>query len=178
VDIAALLQSVESSSLSAWLRESLYAFPLIESLHVVGLTLVFGTIVVVDLRLLGLASVARPFTTIAHDALRLTWTAFGLTGVTGVLMFITNAVAYSRNVQFRLKMCLLVLAGLNVLLFRLTTGRRVERWKLDTAAPRAGKVAAALSLVLWMAVIFLGRWVGFAAKEIPPPDVDLPIDLM
>lgn len=178
MDIAGLLQSVESSSLAAWLRESLYAFPLVESFHVIGLTLVFGTIAVVDLRLLGLASVGRPFATLARDTLRWTWAAFGLTALTGGLMFITNALAYSRNVQFRLKMCVLVLAGLNVLLFNLTTGRTVEHWNLDRAAPRAGRIAAALSLVLWIGVIFLGRWVAFAAREIPSPDLDLPVSLM
>jgi hypothetical protein len=178
MDIAGLLQSVESSSLATWLRESLYAFPLVESLHVIGLTLVFGTIAVVDLRLLGLASVGRPFATLARDTLRWTWAAFGLTALTGGLMFITNALAYSRNVQFRLKMCLLVLAGLNVLVFNMTTGRTTGQWNLDRAAPRAGRIAAALSLVLWIGVIFLGRWVGFAAREIPSPDLDLPIDLL
>ena len=69
----------------------LYLFPIIESVHVIGLTMVFGTILIIDLRLLGLASSRRPFTAIAADVLRWTWLAFAVTATTGALMFVTNA---------------------------------------------------------------------------------------
>jgi hypothetical protein len=175
--MTAFLQSIESSGLAAWLRNSLYAFPLIESLHVIGLTLVFGTAAVIDLRLLGLASVRRPFARLAPEILKWTWAAFALTATTGALMFSTNAVAYYQNLQFRLKMSLLVLAGVNVLVFNITAGRSVQRWNTDKAAPLAGKLAAAFSLALWIGVIFLGRWVGFTKATDLTPDVDILIDL-
>ncbi len=97
MDIAGFLQSLESSNLATAIRNSLYLFPLIESLHVLGLTLVFGTIVIVDLRLLGIASVGRPFTRITSDVLKWTWAAFVWTATTGMLMFITNGNVYYHN---------------------------------------------------------------------------------
>jgi hypothetical protein len=177
MDIVELLRSLESSGPAAWLRGSLYAFPLIESFHVIGLTMVFGSIAVIDLRLLGLASVRRPFATLASEIIKWTWAAFGLTAATGVLMFSTNALAYYQNLQFRFKMSLLVLAGINMLIFNITAGRRVHRWSTDKAAPLSGKLAGAFSLLLWIGVIFLGRWVGFTKAIDLTPDIDILINL-
>ena len=86
--IPEFLASLEASSLAASIRNSLYLFPLIESSHVIGLTMVFGTIAIIDLRLLGMASTRRPFTRMASDILKWTWAAFALTVTTGLLMFI------------------------------------------------------------------------------------------
>ena len=96
------------------------------SFHVIGLAMVFGTIAIVDLRLLGLASAHRPFTKVA-EVLKWTWVAFGLTITTGLLMFITNATVYFQNVHFRWKMVLIALSGLNMLVFELTCGRNVQQ---------------------------------------------------
>jgi hypothetical protein len=177
MDITRLLQSIESSGLAAWLRASLYAFPLIESLHVIGLTMVFGTVAIIDLRLLGLASARRPFATLAAETIRWTWAAFAVTAATGVLMFSTNALSYYHNLQFRLKMAMLVLAAINVLVFNITVGRSIDRWNTDKAAPLAGKLAGAISLLLWIGVIFLGRWVGFTKVPDLTPDLDILINL-
>jgi hypothetical protein len=174
MNIVELLQPLQSSALAEWLRNSLYAFPLIESFHVIGLTIVFGTAAIIDLRLLGLASVRRPFAALASDTMKWTWTAFALTAATGALMFSTNAQVYYHNLQFRLKMALLMLAGINVLIFNVTAGRTVNRWSSDRAAPPAGKVAAAVSLAIWIGVIFLGRWVGFTKQaDVTPPPGDI-----
>ena len=97
MDIAAFLASLESSSIAVAIRTTVVAFPLIESAHVIGLTLVFGTIMIIDLRMLGLAWTRRPFSVIADEVLRWTWVAFGIAAVTGALMFITNAAAYYQN---------------------------------------------------------------------------------
>src|SRR5262249_22687369 len=115
--IADILSFLESSRLAERIRESLYLFPLIESCHVLGLTMVFGTIAIIDLRLLGIASSRRSFRKIASDVLKWTWAAFALTVATGSLMFITNAGVYYHNFFFRTKMVLLVLAGINMLMF-------------------------------------------------------------
>jgi hypothetical protein len=168
MDIASFLASLEASSLATRIRDSLYLFPFIESLHVVGLTLVFGTILIVDLRLLGIASARRPFSRIASDIMKWTWTSFLLTALTGVLMFITNAGVYYQNFFFRTKIALLVLAGINMLIFERTLRRTVHRWDKDPAAPRAGKAAAVLSLILWIAIIFAGRWIGFTTSQSQP----------
>ena len=175
MDVAALLQQIKASGLATSIRDSLYAFPLIESTHVVGLTLVFGTIAIMDLRLLGMAWAERPFTTVKNDILKWTWLAFALTVTTGSLMFITNADVYFNNVEFRFKMALIALSGLNMLVFEFTAGRSMEKWSNDRTAPLAGKIAGALSLILWIGVIFLGRWVGFTSTGHldAAPDINL-----
>jgi hypothetical protein len=176
MDIAEFLSSLEASSLATKIRESLLLFPLIESTHVLGLTMVFGTIAIIDLRLLGIASVRRPFTRIAADILKWTWAAFALTVATGLLMFITNASVYYQNFFFRSKMVLLVLAGINMLMFELTAGRSIRQWDKDEAAPISGKTVAAASLALWIAIIFLGRWVGFTTTRAavkPAEDINI-----
>ena len=168
MDIAALLASLEASTLANQIRNSLYLFPLIESSHVIGLTMVFGMIAIIDLRLLGVASTRRPFMRVASDVMKWIWAAFALTAVTGMLMFITNAGVYYHNFNFRSKMALLALAGINMLVFELTAGRTVHRWDKDAAAPLAGRATAALSLVLWIGVIFMGRWADKRFKGSAP----------
>src|SRR5579862_7825166 len=162
---AGLLAWLESSRLAGSIRDSLYFFPLLEAFHVLGLTMVFGTIAIIDLRLLGLASTQRPFSRIARDVFRWTWLAFALTVTTGALMFITNAAVYYGNLFFRLKMTALALSGLNMLVFELTVFRSVQEWDREKAAPPAGRAAAAVSLVLWVSLIFLGRWIGFTTTR-------------
>jgi hypothetical protein len=172
MESSGLLASLEASTLATSIRHAPAVFPLIESVHVIGLSLVFGTILIVDLRLLGLASTRRPFTAVASDILKWTWLAFAVTALSGALMFTTNASTYYGNLYFRVKMALLVLAGVNMLVFELTAGRSVGQWDRRAAAPAAGRAVAAVSLVLWIAVIFLGRWVAFAPSETAPAEVD------
>ena len=113
----------------------------------------------------------------AAEILKWTWAAFALTATTGLLMFITNADVYYHNVYFRSKMAMLVCAGLNVLIFDLTAGRSMRRWDKDAAAPVAGKTAAVVSLVIWVTIVFLGRWVGFTTTHTNlKTDTDFNID--
>jgi hypothetical protein len=173
MDIAAFLKSLEASGLAARIRESLFLFPLIESTHVIALALVFGTIAIIDLRLLGIASTQRSFQRMASDILKWTWAAFALAALTGALMFITNAPVYYHNFYFRAKMLLLALTGVNMLVFELTAGRTIHVWEKAKAAPSAGKAVAALSIVMWIGIIFMGRLIGFttsrASVAAPPP---------
>ncbi|HSP67016.1 MAG TPA: DUF6644 family protein [Bryobacteraceae bacterium] len=175
MDIAAILSWIEATSLATGIRESLFLFPLLESIHVIGLALVFGTIAIIDLRLLGAASTERPFKRMASDILKWTWGAFVLTALTGALMFMTNAGVYYHNFYFRTKMLLLVLAAVNMLSFELTLGRRVHTWDKASSAPPAGRAIAALSIVIWISVIFAGRLIGFTtsrAKQTTPAPAD------
>jgi hypothetical protein len=101
----------------------------------------------------------------ASDILKWTWAAFALTVLTGTLMFITNARVYYHNVFFRTKMLLLVLSGINMLIFELTAGRTIHRWDKAPSAPRAGKVVASLSLAMWIGIIIMGRLIGFTTTR-------------
>jgi formate-dependent nitrite reductase membrane component NrfD len=135
-------------------------FPWVESTHVVFLAAVFGTIITVDTRLLGLASRHLRVTYLAEKMLPWTWLAFAGAALTGTLMFIANATTYSANKPFLIKMVLLVLAGLNMLYFQFVTYRSVKDW--DTGTPTgAARAAGLISLVLWCGVIGFGRWIGF-----------------
>ncbi|HEV2700348.1 MAG TPA: DUF6644 family protein [Steroidobacteraceae bacterium] len=177
MDITGWLKSLEDSGVAKSLRSSLYYFPFLESIHVMALAVVFGTILVVDLRVLGLASRQRPFTRMSSELLRMTWGAFAVSVLTGALMFTTNARVYAHNTAFQVKMLLLLCAGINMAVFHLTAGRRVASWDTARAAPGIGRSTAALSIALWMAIIFSGRVIGFTttgaeAKEAPAPTSD------
>ncbi|MGH9646191.1 MAG: DUF6644 family protein [Bryobacteraceae bacterium] len=179
MDINALLKSLEATGLATKIRDSVFLFPMIESTHVIGLALVFGTIAVIDLRLLGIASTHRSFQRMASDILKWTWGAFALTALTGALMFTTNATVYYHNFYFRTKMLLLALTGINMLFFELTAGRTIHRWDLAPSAPRSGKAVAALSLALWIGIICVGRLIGFTtsrAAAAPPPPAGVSFD--
>ena len=176
MDLLPVLKWLEGTGLAGGIRGSLLIFPLLESAHVIGLALVFGTIAVIDLRLLGVASTGRSFQRMASDILKWTWAAFALTALTGSLMFMTNAVVYSHNFYFRAKMALLVLAGVNLLVFELSAGRTVYRWDRAPSAPPIGRAVAALSLIIWVAVIVAGRIIGFTttrASLAEPAPVDV-----
>ena len=173
MDIVAFLKSLEASGIATRIRDSLWLFPIIESTHVICLAMVFGTILIIDLRLLGIASTQRSFQRMASDILKWTWAAFAITALTGTLMFITNAVVYYHNFFFRTKMLLLVLSGINMLIFELTAGRTIHNWDKAPSAPSAGKAVAALSLVMWISIIVMGRLIGFTTTRAtvlaPPP---------
>jgi hypothetical protein len=179
MDVAAVLKTLEDSGLAARIRDSVFLFPMIESTHVIGLSLVFGTIGIIDLRLLGIASAQRSFQRMASDILKWTWGAFALTTLTGVLMFITNASVYYHNFFFRTKMLLLLLSGINMLVFELTAGRTIHGWDSAPSAPRTGKAVAALSLAIWIGIICMGRLIGFTtsrAAAAPPTPAGVNFD--
>lgn len=156
-----LLQWFESSSLAIFIQQSSWAFPAIETVHVIAVALVVGTISVVDLRLLGLASTGRPITQLCREILPITWASFVLAVVAGSLMFISQAMEYFVNYAFRAKFIIMALAGINMLVFQLITCRRVSNWDRGSAIPVAGRLAGGISLACWIGIVFFGRWIGF-----------------
>jgi len=161
VTLDTLFQQLYDSPLSAAIRENNAAFPWIESLHVLAITLVFGTISVVDLRLIGYPAHRRGARQLIVDLLPYTWAAFGLAVASGGLLFASNAVAYAHNSQFQWKMLTILAAGANMVFFHLTAYRRIIDWDDALPPPLAAKIAGATSLALWILVIFFGRWIGF-----------------
>ncbi len=153
-------QNLESSAAGQYMAESTWAFPTVETLHVIALVTVLGTILIVDLRLLGLTSKDDPVTMISHDALRITWIGFALAAITGGLLFISRASEYAANPFFIRKMVIMALAGVNMGVFQLLTWKSVRQWDVG-AVPVAAKVAGVLSLMLWIGVVAMGRAIGF-----------------
>lgn len=154
-------QRLHETQVASAIRENANAFPWLESVHVLAITLVFGTIVIVDLRMLGYAAHRRGLRRLILDMLPFTWAAFAIAVVTGSLMFISNAVTYAANPQFQWKMLAILAAGINMAIFHMTAHRRIADWDEAVPTPLSARLAGATSLVLWMVVIVLGRFVGF-----------------
>ena len=152
---------LEATPLATKITESEWLFPTIETTHVLALTLVVGTIAMVDLRLLGFASREIGAVRLSKDLLPWTWTAFVVAAITGSLMFISAATKYYANIPFRIKMVLLVLAGTNMLVLHFGAWKSSGQWDMTLPTPRAVRLAAALSLVFWVGVVVSGRWIGF-----------------
>ena len=156
-----LSEAAQASAVAEWMRTSVKAMPVVDAIHVMAVALVFGTVLVVDLRLLGFPDTRRAVTRVADELLWLTWVAFGIAAVTGAAMFTANAVTYYNNTAFRLKLLALLAAGLNMAIFQFVTWRGVRAWDQGLRSPPAARLAAVLSIALWISVIFLGRWIGF-----------------
>jgi hypothetical protein len=161
MDLASIIQSIQASAPAEWMRTSVKAMPIVEALHVLAAATVFGTIFIVDLRLLGFPNTRRSFARVSHEMLRLTWMAFVVAVIAGLLMFAANASTYYDNTAFRLKMLALLGAGINMAIFQGITYRAIGTWDQNVPTPRAARVAGALSILLWVTVICLARWIGF-----------------
>jgi hypothetical protein len=154
------LIKLQELSFPTQIRESVWMFPTIETVHVFALVLVVGSIMTVDLRLLGLTNKARPFSQVAAEMLPWTWTAFGIAALAGMLMFSSKALTYYGNIPFRLKMVCLLLAGINMVLFHWLGVRRLATWD-HQQPPWSAKMAGGASLLLWTTIVAAGRWIGF-----------------
>lgn len=157
-DLVAWLQG---SDLAEQIRQDDNLFPLIESVHVLFIALVVGSIMVFDLRLLGLASTRRPVSEVASAVLPVTWVAFGIAVIAGGLMFISDANHYLANGFFIAKMLLMALAGGNMLAFHALVSRGIARWNDWKSPPVAARLSGGVSLGLWIAIVACGRWIGF-----------------
>ncbi|MEA3105916.1 MAG: hypothetical protein QOI88_521 [Gammaproteobacteria bacterium] len=158
------LSAAEHTSLAAAMRGEIggeWLFPIVETLHVISLAMVFGSIVMVDLRLVGATSRNSAVSRLSGEVLPYTWGAFICAIVTGTLLFISKAHVYFYNLQFQLKFLCMLLAGMNMAVFHFGTYRRVLEWDDRHPPPRAARLAGALSIALWIGVIFFGRWIGF-----------------
>lgn len=161
-----LIAFVEHGTLGELVRENDLLFPFIESVHVLAVCLVVGSIAVVDLRLLGFASVDRPVGRLMRSILPITVGAFGLAVAAGSLLFISHASKYLENRFFIAKITLIALAGVNMAVFHLIGARNLDQWENDALPPLFVRVAGGLSLFLWVSVVACGRWIGFTMPPV------------
>jgi hypothetical protein len=161
---ARLIALFENSSVADSIRENDNLFPLIESIHVLAISLVVGSILAVDLRLLGLAWTTRPVSRVTRGILPLTWCAFVIAVMSGGLLLISNATKYLANDYFVAKMILIAIAGVNMLAFHFIGARNQPHWDNEVRPPLAARFAGWLSILLWIAVVTCGRWIGFTMK--------------
>ena len=163
---ARFLQWLYDTQFSGMMRESLWAEPIVESIHVLTLTLFLGFAVMLDMRLLGVVLKRRRMSEVLAQLNPWLFAGFAVMIITGVLLFCGDPISFWSTTFFRAKMIMLVLAGLNVLIFNATIGRKVAQWDLDPRTPGQAKIAAVVSLVLWVLIIAAGRGIAYA---LPPP---------
>jgi len=161
VSLLSFLEWLASTEWSIALHESLYMYPLIESTHVLALTLFVGLAVMLDLRLLGLTLTRVPVSEMLDRVLPWTKVGFVVMMVTGALLFYAIPVRNYQNIFFRIKVLMLLFAGLNVWLFHSRVEKRVTDWDLDPIPPKAARATAAASLVLWAGIVVAGRMIAY-----------------
>ncbi|MGD2167346.1 MAG: hypothetical protein PVF63_04515 [Gammaproteobacteria bacterium] len=154
-----MIAAIEDSFLGEFMRAYWWTFPAAEALHFIGLCLLVGSLAIIDLRLLGFAK-SLPVRAI-HSLLLWTWIGFGINLATGILFIFTQASFYYPNTSFWIKMVLILLAGVNALWFQRAVNRDLENWADGADAPTQAKAIAGISLALWVAVIFFGRFIMY-----------------
>jgi hypothetical protein len=156
-----LLQSLQDTTIATAIREGESLFPWIECVHVLALTLVIGSIAILDLRLMGLASRDRSVVQTTTSVLPLTWTAFLFAAISGGLLFSSNATTYAHNFYFQVKVALIAVAGVNMATYHLFLNRDADSWQTASLTPLRARLVGGVSLCLWIAIAAFGRWIGF-----------------
>ena len=159
--VTAFLEQLQALPLAVFIHKTPWAFTTVEVIHVVAVSLLIGTITIVDLRLLGIAFARRPFAELSRQVLPFTWAAFVLAVTAGALLFISRATQYFVNPVFWIKMALIVIAGINMMIFEFITVRGVQSWNIDPIPPQPARLAGAISIASWALVIVLGRLIFF-----------------
>jgi len=154
------IAALESAPLAVAMRHELWLYPIVEIVHITGFVVLVGSIVVLDLRLLGLSRSISARELSRHV---LPWTLGALIVIvpSGLLMFMAHASDFVANRAFQLKLSLLALAGVNALLFHTSRHGKYSQWDRDAAPPAAVKVHAAVSLVIWGGVLACGRLLAY-----------------
>jgi hypothetical protein len=162
--ITQFLQWLQALTLSVFIHKTAWAFTTVEVVHVFAIAFMIGTIMIVDLRLLGVVSTKRPFTEFSRLLLPFTWVAFAVAVIAGALLFISRPLEYFGNAVFWTKMVLIGLAGINMIVFEFLTARGVKEWDLSPTPPRAARLAGGISITCWLLVLFCGRLIGFTLQ--------------
>lgn len=160
-----------AQSWSQALEGSLNFWNLLEGTHLITLMLFAGTIFVVDLRLLGVTFRKTPVSALSDRVLPMTVVGFVLMVVTGLALFLAKPVIYYHSIWFRAKLVFLAIAMLNIVIFHTRVQRNQHKWDTLALPPRAARISAALSLISWIAVITMGRFIPYnwfdCGKPIP-----------
>ncbi len=161
MSLAELFVWLNDSPIGTRIRESDNLFSVIETVHVLAVTLVVGVIAIVDLRLLGRVLRPAPVSEVLRSLLPIVWGGFALMLASGVLLFWAEALKLAANPAFWAKLLLLVAAGANAILFHRLSRRRLAAWDGAPRTPTPARVSALLSLGIWSAVVALGRAIAY-----------------
>ena len=159
------ITALQATSLAGYIRGDSsggeWAFPIIETIHVMALATVYGSIAMVDLRMLGLTSRNERMSKLSAEILPWTWAAFVCAAISGSLLFMSKGETYWNNFETRGKFLCMALAGVNMAIYQFGMHRRVNEWDNSLPPPLSVRMAGALSITLWTGVVFFGRWIGF-----------------
>jgi len=155
------MEWLETTPPSVAFHESIWSFPIVESVHVLGLCLFLGMAVLTDLRLLGIAFKRVPVSDLMSRLLPWTWVGAVIMVVSGCVLFLNTPVRYYTNIFLRVKFVMLPLAVLNAWVFHSGIYRRVARWDREIPTPKFARFAGAVSLVLWSGVVIAGRMIAY-----------------
>jgi hypothetical protein len=157
---APALAAIEASGLAQAMREWLWLYPAVETVHLVGVAMLVGSIAVLDLRLLGLSR-ALPVRRLAAHVLPWTLASLALVVPSGMLLFVAHATDFVSNPVFALKFALVFAAAANAAVLHAGAFRGAAAWDVAAMPPPAARIAGALSLALWIAVIACGRLLAY-----------------
>lgn len=158
----------DAISWSQAIHESLNFWNLFEGMHLITVGLFFGTILMVDLRLLGVAFKQTPVSKLSDKTLTLTVVGFGILVFTGILLFMAKPEEYYHNLSFRWKMIFIVLAAINIAIFHTRVQKNQPEWDLGPT-PAGAKISAIISLVCWLAVMSFGRLIAYNTYDCGKP---------
>ena len=162
-----VLLRLKETGFATAIRENGSFFPWIEAVHVLAVTIVIGSIGLLELRLIGLTSLNRSVSRVLNDVLPITWSAFAASVISGFLLFASNAPIYAANAFFLSKLVLLAGAGLNAFAFHAFVERSIAKWDSSAQTPMPARLSGIFSLVMWVGIVVCGRWVGFTLVPTP-----------
>ena len=164
--LAQLLHALNETAFSTRLRESDWTFSIIETVHVLSITATAGVIALVDLRLLGVLFRRQTVSRVIRQATPISWIGFALMAVSGSLLFISEPEKCAANPAFQLKLGLLAAAAVNLAVFHWLVFRDVDVWDQRPTPPPAARLSGAVSLLLWGAIIVLGRVIAYFPEPV------------
>lgn len=156
-----LFQWLNDSAFSTWLREEDWPFPIIETVHLLALGMSVGTILWVDLRLMGFVTKRHPVSEIVGQLEPWAIPGFIVMFISGLLLFISEPMKCYTTLAFRLKAIMLVLTALNVWYFHAKVYPGVAQWDESAVLPRQAKMVGLVSMILWFGIIIAGRWTAY-----------------
>ena len=157
---AGIFAWLATTHLSAAMREGAWLYPIVEIVHIAGFSVLVGSVVLFDLRVLGFAR-ALPVAALGEHLLRWALAAVLLVVPAGLLLFSAQPVELAANPAFRVKLVLIALASLNALAFHLLPYKSVAGWDRERPSPPLARAGAALSILLWLGVITCGRMLAY-----------------
>jgi hypothetical protein len=148
--------ALETSGFGTWLSANAGVLPWLEVAHIASFALLIGSVGMVNVRLMGVASRDYPLEHLARALLPITWLAFVFALVTGLLLLAPEASTHWASTAFRVKLLLLLAAGVNMANFNLVLAKNMARWDLGARTPLSARLSGAVSLLLWIAIVSAG----------------------